>query len=553
MSNKAIEKSVTPKQGFTPLNKWTAGLFSTSIIQLPEACLIHCLNGNEKLAETQGCALIKQLLRHNNSSNLRRNMQNTQKQDMQAVCGQGYAVKLFMSECKDNPDVLILHPPHANKDHADIVSAAADSLRNALCETWKLNEENNGLAEEVLRNYEQINLIFDISAQIATLTESYEVRHTLLAKLRHLFNADSVFLISVDERTIIKVTKYGGYTHRRGGKIRPLAIELTESEDSATGNIVHQESGYQIESIKLPPEYERVKKQLQKSQRVIVSSTDPAYEKTGHGTSVWGPLKEGDGQFAVVGLTRRQLPFVAGDMLLLDSVLTFGSYILSNLQLIDQVKRTSFEAVRALVNAIDQKDNYTCGHAERVGFLAKAVGEHMHLSPLELQTLEWAGLLHDVGKIGIPETVLNKPGRLSPEEYTLIQQHSSRGYEVLKPVASLEPVLEAVLRHHECPDGSGYPDGLKSAEIPLAARIIHVVDVFDALTSTRSYRQAYDFDHAIKILTEDAGTKLDSEIVDNFLEMWDRLPTLYPKQYERWFGMVHIRMVHIGMAKETVS
>jgi HD-GYP domain-containing protein (c-di-GMP phosphodiesterase class II) len=189
-----------------------------------------------------------------------------------------------------------------------------------------------------------------------------------------------------------------------------------------------------------------------------------------------------------------------------------------------------------LVNAIDQKDNYTYGHSERVGFLAKVTGQSLGLTSKELQKLEWAGLLHDVGKIGIPEHVLNKPGRLTPEEFDLIKEHPGRSYEVLRPVASLEPVLDAVLYHHENPDGTGYPKGLKGEEIPLMARIIHVVDVFDALTSTRSYRGAYDVERAIEIISKDSGTKLDAQIVECFFGAWAILPKSHPEQYRRWFG-----------------
>jgi HD-GYP domain-containing protein (c-di-GMP phosphodiesterase class II) len=352
-----------------------------------------------------------------------------------------------------------------------------------------------------------------------------------------LFNAEAVFLISADERTIIKVTKEGGFTQQTNIPHKPPETDLLKFNTTSLNIINNNKLGDSVDSIELPPEFNRAKKQLRESQRVLVCATDPLYEQSGHGTSMWGPLKENDDRFAIIGITRRETSFVAGDMLLFDSALTFGGNILSNLHLIEQLKQTSFESVRALVNALDQKDSYTCGHAERVGFLAKVTGQHMNLSTTQLQTLEWAGLLHDVGKIGIPEEVLNKPGPLSPEEFALIKEHSSRGYEVLKPVASLEPVLEVVLHHHESPDGTGYPTELKGDEIPLLARIIHVVDVFDALTSTRSYRQSYNFDQAVEILKKDAGIKLDAEIVTSFIEVWSQLPNTHPEEYERWFGL----------------
>ena len=107
----------------------------------------------------------------------------------------------------------------------------------------------------------------------------------------------------------------------------------------------------------------------------------------------------------------------------------------------------------------------------------------------------------------------------------------------MKPVASLQGVLDVVLHHHETPDGKGYPDGLKQDEIPLLARIMHVVDTFDALTSTRSYREAFDCQRAIGILKKESGTKFDARIVQYFLGAWARLSTDYPREYERWFGL----------------
>ena len=392
------------------------------------------------------------------------------------------------------------------------VPATADpqDLAPATERIRQLHEENDGLADEVLRSYEQINVIFDISAQVAILNDAQEVRRLLLTKLRYLFHAVAVYFFPSHADTVIKV-----------GSDDVLSPSSLSGDDR---------------SIEPPPELAEARQRLIASQRVFVLTPQEGRPDAGHGTSLWGPLKEGDDGYSIVGIIRRDQPFVSVDMLLLDSTLTYGGHILSNLQLVEQIKKTNFETVRALVHAIDQKDNYTSGHSERVGFLAKAVGQHMGLPAQALQRLEWTGLLHDIGKIGIPGQVLKKPGRLTDEEYRIIKEHPSRSFDVLKPVASLAPVLDGVLYHHENPDGTGYPKGLKGDEIPLAARIVHVVDVFDALTSTRSYRAAFSDERAIEIMKDDAGTKLDAEIVNQFLATWAALPRTHPEQFERWFG-----------------
>jgi len=209
--------------------------------------------------------------------------------------------------------------------------------------------------------------------------------------------------------------------------------------------------------------------------------------------------------------------------------------LLNNAELHSRLRRMSVETTRALVAAIDKKDHYTCGHSERVGLLARLTGEQLGLPEPELQTLEWAGLLHDVGKIGVPEEVLTKPGRLNDEEWAWIRKHPTMGYEILKPIASFTGVLDAVLYHHENPDGSGYPHGLVGEQIPLFARIVHVVDVFDALSSDRSYRPAFTLEQTVDILTKEAGSKLDRQCVQAFLAALDALRTNDPERFAQLF------------------
>jgi len=399
-------------------------------------------------------------------------------------------------------------------------SCSPETIRRLEAENDRLARENENLADEVLRYYAQINFVFDLSAQIAGLADPAEVRRLLLVKLHHMFGAEGVYYLSAD-RSMLKHVGADGQARR---------IWASGPDGSAADGFKH------AFGVDLPPEFELACRRLEEKRGVFVF-VDRADCTTGHGASMWGPLQgEKDTGFAAVGLIRRRRPFTSADMLLFDATLTHANHILTNLLLVEQLKRTSFEAVRALVSAIDQKDPYTAGHSERVGFLAKITGEHIGLPATEVQELEWAGLLHDIGKIGIPESVLNKPGKLTDEEYAIIKGHPMRSYEVLRPVAKLAGVLDAVLYHHENPDGTGYPKGLKGQEIPLAARIIHVVDVFDALTSTRSYREAFTFDKAIAILKGDAGTKLDARMVAEFLAAWALLPKTRPEQYQRWFG-----------------
>lgn len=174
--------------------------------------------------------------------------------------------------------------------------------------------------------------------------------------------------------------------------------------------------------------------------------------------------------------------------------------------------------VRAVINAIDAKDPYTCGHSDRVASYAKSIAARMGATAEECERIYMAGLLHDVGKIGIPDSILGKPGKLTPEEYAVIKKHPEIGHTILKHLKLLEYVLPGVLHHHEAVDGTGYPMGLVGEEIPLAGRILAVADAYDAMTSHRPYRQGMPSEKAESILRDESGKMWDSDIVSVFLE-----------------------------------
>ena len=172
----------------------------------------------------------------------------------------------------------------------------------------------------------------------------------------------------------------------------------------------------------------------------------------------------------------------------------------------------------ALSNAIEAKDAYTEGHAERVAHYSVEIGKRLRLSPAEIRRLRLGGLLHDVGKIGVPEIVLNKGGPLSAEEWDVMKRHPQIGDRICRPLQSLREVLPMIRSHHERMDGTGYPDGLRGDEIPLEARIVCLADMYDALATTRSYKRAFPRERCIEILREEAELNhLDRRVVDAFL------------------------------------
>lgn len=202
----------------------------------------------------------------------------------------------------------------------------------------------------------------------------------------------------------------------------------------------------------------------------------------------------------------------------------------------DPVERvTNFlsSGVKALIVATETRDRYTGGHNMRVALYSLKLAEEMGLPPEQLRALTQGAIVHDVGKINVPDAILNKPGPLTEEEMEQIRQHPVRGYEMCKTLGFMLDELGVIRSHHERWDGTGYPDGLAGEEIPLLARIVAVADVYDALTSSRSYRDAWSHEAAIAYIRQNSGTQFDPRCVEAWLSICERHPDIhrYPAQF----------------------
>lgn len=183
---------------------------------------------------------------------------------------------------------------------------------------------------------------------------------------------------------------------------------------------------------------------------------------------------------------------------------------------IQELNKLNQAIIASLATAIDAKDRYTCTHVNRVKHYATALARAAGLTGPELEAVVTGALVHDIGKLGIPDHILGKPGKLEPEEFRRIQSHVSIGTEILSPIPFPFPVVEVVRTHHERWDGLGYPQGLRGEEIPMGGRIIAIVDVFDALTSNRPYRRALTHEEALRILQDEGGRQFDPNLVALF-------------------------------------
>jgi putative two-component system response regulator len=174
----------------------------------------------------------------------------------------------------------------------------------------------------------------------------------------------------------------------------------------------------------------------------------------------------------------------------------------------------------ALAQAVEQRDQHTAGHCERLAFISVAVGMALRLSRPSLMTLYRGGYLHDIGKVGIPDSILFKPGKLTAEEWVVMRSHATRGEEICRHLKSLAPVLPVIRHHHERWDGGGYPDGLRKNQIPQLARIVQIADIYDALTSPRPYKPALPPNQALQVIEEETSRGWrDPEIVDLFFQV----------------------------------
>ncbi len=185
-------------------------------------------------------------------------------------------------------------------------------------------------------------------------------------------------------------------------------------------------------------------------------------------------------------------------------------------QLIQSQRATAI----TLAKAIEKRDRYTGGHTDRVTEYAKLTAKQLDWPEERLAVLELAGHLHDVGKIGVPDAVLNKPGKLTVEEFEMMKAHPEIGEQIIRGIDFLEALVPYVLYHHERYDGKGYPKGLSGEAIPIEGRLLAVSDTFDAMTSSRPYRKQLDPERAIEEIKRCSGTQFDPNIVGVFLEIW---------------------------------
>jgi HD-GYP domain-containing protein (c-di-GMP phosphodiesterase class II) len=370
-----------------------------------------------------------------------------------------------------------------------------------LIENWECaQQEAEQVTEQLGESFEAIALYSRITPQIMAFTFS---ENTLRALLEDLFEATGVDLIFT---SLPSREGYSLFVRREEasfldadphGFIENLIDMIPADEPSL------KDGHFVIQNSKSVPDYEKLHPEAFR-----FLATAIGHQGVSHG---W---------LGMVSFSTDTI-FRYSELRMATTVAKQLAVTLSNKDLYIELEHLLINVVSSLVHAIEAKDVYTKGHSERVSLHCLRMAEKLCLSKQERNTLLWASILHDIGKIGIPESILNKPGKLSAEEFGWIKMHPGKGYDILKPIRPLANALEGILHHHERLDGEGYPSGLRGDEIPLQARIIAVADTFDAITSDRPYRPGATVKEALSIMGEVAGTQLDAELVQAFMTIAD--------------------------------
>ena len=371
------------------------------------------------------------------------------------------------------------------------------SITDFIAIDYTAQMETKSFSEELANRYEELNLFYMVGEWLKEVQEIQKSMNLMIENITDTLEGDYGFITLPHKDLFAESGSLEGWNegNDRQEYLKNLGEELLETFSDEEIIILDDVSEHQKLSAYFPPSLGLISIPI----------------------TINGLRLGGLGICFLPGHYSRN--FNTGNIRLLHSVIEVISILLKNIELYQDLKTFLIAVVKCLVTAIEAKDIYTRGHSERVNHISMLIAKAMNLSLTDKENINWSSMLHDVGKIGIPEAILTKTGRLTDKEFAHIKGHPNRGYSILKPIQGFQPALDGVRYHHERYDGRGYPDGLKEEQIPLYARIIAVADTYDAITSDRAYRKGRSHEEAIGEIERVTGTQLDPEIVRIFLSL----------------------------------
>ncbi len=358
------------------------------------------------------------------------------------------------------------------------------------------NAEITALSEQLMISYEELTLIYKLSEQLQNRKQFSELFYECADDLNELIDFDSLLLFvksSSDSNPII----------------------LTAGNISLTDEIVKTAGTYLIKK----------HQQMQIPKPILLTdlSAHPYLVSIFKTTSVnllaW-PIIINNHKSGTLAILKRSASrqFDSADTKMIATIARHISWFLENRMLINDLEELLMGLLSSLVNVIDAKDPYTRGHSQRVALIAMRIAQTLQFSQNECDRIYLAGLLHDIGKIGINDSILGKPGKLTNEEFKTMQSHTNVGAKIISALKQFKPIIPGVLYHHERYDGKGYPEGLSGKQIPVMGMIVGLADCFDAITSDRTYHKAMSFDKALNEIRINANSSFDPDIIAGLLD-----------------------------------
>lgn len=370
----------------------------------------------------------------------------------------------------------------------DALAETLEDVGAGIADEFATKFELNKMAAELAERYEELHLVYAIDRHVSNLADGADIFKGLLQSWAEHMDADVAAFVKPGDALCVSATNLSAPIHNLDLVLVEMRGDLYRFAHSSRKPIV------------------------------INEATDPrrAYIFTDMPFKILCcPVFQERSIVAILVLVNHaSKPDFSNSDRKLGEVLANHLSSLSRMHgMLAETGQFNEQMAAALIEAVEAKDPYTRGHSERVHHIAMEIGRAMQLSERELDNLYWGSLLHDVGKIGIPDAVLCKPGRLSADEFTFIMVHPERSYEILRHIDRLKDAVPGARHHQEKFDGTGYPHGLKGHDIPQAARIIAVADTYDSITSSRAYRAGRSHEVALAEIARCSGTQLDPAII----------------------------------------
>ncbi|MBI3593610.1 MAG: GAF domain-containing protein [Nitrospirae bacterium] len=351
---------------------------------------------------------------------------------------------------------------------------------------------------DLSRHLETISTMHEIDMSILSRLDRKEILNEISQRISGLVAADQISILTTDDQNAFFQYEAGV----KGDPLRKIKVPLYGSHAS------------EVFTMRKPV----VRQDFSKESDLPL--IDRTLYQEGFRSDMKFPLfVKGEVSAILVLASRRIAAFTKGDLSILEKISSQISVALENAALVKDLKNLLISTTVSLALAVEAKSPWTQKHSERVAEYAVKIATEMHISEEDKKTLHLAGLLHDIGKIGIYESILDKPSRLTPEETNLVKQHCMKGVEILKPIRGLEAILPVIAHHHENFNGSGYPNGLKGESIPFLSRVLATADAYDSMTADRPYRKAPGKEFAFDELQRCSGSQFDPAVVTAFLKI----------------------------------